>query len=131
MIALVTGSTGFIGSHLCQALCGLDVQVRAFHRANSDTQLIDNLPVKHVIGDLTHPETLLPAMEKVDVVFHTAAVLNSREGKSKLYAVNVAGTRAVLDAALQKVSAGWYIPVLWLPWEYLKKVKRQERNPFY
>lgn len=102
MIALVTGSTGFIGSHLCRELCRQEVQVRAFHRATSNTQLLYDLPVEHVSGDLQKPETLLPALDSVEVVFHAGAVLNSTEGWNKLEMVNVTGTRALLEAALKQ-----------------------------
>jgi dihydroflavonol-4-reductase len=102
MIALVTGSTGFIGAHLCRALCGQGIQVRAFHRPGSSTMLLDGLPVELVAGDLTQPESLLPALENVDVLFHAGALLDGRGGLESLIRVNVAGTRAILDAALQQ-----------------------------
>ncbi len=102
MIALVTGSTGFIGSHLCRELCRQGIQVRAFQRATSNTMLLNDLPVEHFIGDLQNPKTLLPALDNVEVVFHAGAVLNSGEGWNKLAAVNIAGTRALFQAALQQ-----------------------------
>ena len=102
MIALVTGSTGFIGAHLCRALCEQGIQVRAFHRPNSSTMLLDGLPVTHAIGDLTQPETLLPALKNADVLFHAGALLNGRSGLENLIRVNVEGTRTILDAALRQ-----------------------------
>ncbi len=102
MIALVTGSTGFIGANLCRELCNLGIQVRAFHRTNSSTMLLDGLPVEHITGDLTQPESLLPALKDVDVLFHSGAQLNSRGGLESLVQVNVSGTRSLLDAALQQ-----------------------------
>ncbi len=102
MIALVTGSTGFIGAHLCRALCEQGIQVRAFHRPGSSTMLLDGLPVELVAGDLTQPESLLPALENVDVLFHAGALLNGKSGLESLIRVNVEGTRTILDAALQQ-----------------------------
>jgi dihydroflavonol-4-reductase len=102
MIALVTGSTGFIGAHLCRELCEQGIQVRAFHRLGSSTILLDGLPVEDAIGDLRQPESLLPALKNADVLFHAGAMLDGRSGFESLIKVNVDGTRAILDAALQQ-----------------------------
>lgn len=99
MKVLVTGSTGFIGSHLCRALVDLGHHVRAFHRPNSPITLIADLPVEHAVGDITQPDTLSKAMVGIEVVFHAAA----RLGKStprQTYDVTVAGTGKVLSACL-------------------------------
>jgi dihydroflavonol-4-reductase len=98
---LVTGSTGFIGSRLCRLLIEQGYQVRAFHRATSRLQLLEGLPVEHVIGDLTRPETLTEALPGVDYVFHTASMLGGNARPGQMYTVNVEGTRSLLKAALQ------------------------------
>lgn len=100
MKALVTGSTGFLGSALCRALLQAGYQVRAFHRPHSALRLLDGLAVEHAIGDLTRPETLPPAVQGVQVVFHAAAWMGDSD-PNRLYAVTVEGTRALLLAALQ------------------------------
>lgn len=99
MIALVTGSTGFLGGWICRALLDQGWQVRAFRRETSLLQQLDGLPVEHCIGDLTRPETLVPAVRDVDAVFHAAAVLGSNVSIEKRMAVTVAGTRDLLTAA--------------------------------
>ena len=100
MVVLVTGSTGFIGSHLCQALAGEGHTVRAFHRPNSTLRGLEGIAVEHVQGDLTQPETVAAAMQGVDVVFHTAAMMSGgREAAGRMYAITVEGTRAVMNAA--------------------------------
>ena len=99
MRVLVTGSSGFIGSHLCRELANHGHSVCAFHRTNSPLSLIEDLPVDRATGDITQPDTLSNAFEGVDVVFHTAAKL----GKSTpglTYRVTVGGTRNVLKACL-------------------------------
>ncbi len=101
MKILVTGSTGFIGGALCQALVAQGGHsVRAFHRVNSSLRLLEGLPVEHAIGDLTQPATLTAAMEGIEAVFHAAAWMGDSE-PGRLYAVTVEGTRAVLRAARQ------------------------------
>ncbi len=104
MNVLVTGSTGFIGAQLCRALVERGHSVRAFHRANSPQKLLEGLPVEHVIGDLTQPQTLKPALQGVEVLFHAAALLgnvNARDRAARMYAVTVEGTRSLFEAALE------------------------------
>lgn len=101
MKILVTGSTGFLGSHLCRALVECGHAVRAFHRPTSSLQLLADLPVEHVTGDLTQPETLVSAMQGVQVVFHAAALMGGANQPGRAYAVTVEGTRALLAAARQ------------------------------
>ncbi len=104
MKVLVTGSTGFIGAQLCRALLEKGHAVRAFHRANSPLKLLEGLPVEHVIGDLTQPESLKPALQGVEALFHAAALLgnnNTRDRAARMYAVTVEGTRSLYHAALE------------------------------
>lgn len=101
MQILVTGSTGFVGGSLCKELVERGHTVRAFHRESSNLRLLEGLPVEHVIGDLTHPETLQAACKGMEVVFHAAALLGGPEKPGQMYAVTVEGTRAVLQAARQ------------------------------
>ena len=101
MNILVTGASGFIGSHLCRELVARGHTVRAFHRASSNLLLLEDLPVEHAIGDLTQPDTLGAAMESIEVVFHTAAWIGGSEQPGRVYAVTVEGTRSVLQAAWQ------------------------------
>ena len=99
MKVLVTGSNGFIGSHLCQTLLENGHEVRAFHRSSSNLRLLQDLPVEHVIGDLTQPDTIKNAVEGIEAIFHTAALLGPRAEAGAMYAVTVEGTRVLLSAA--------------------------------
>ncbi|RPI85607.1 MAG: NAD-dependent epimerase/dehydratase family protein [Chloroflexi bacterium] len=102
MIALVTGSTGFVGGAICRKLVREGYKVRAFHRESSRTLLLDNLPphsMEHCIGDITRPETLKPALRDVEIVFHAAAQLGKPYIPEKIYTATVQGTRNLLQAA--------------------------------
>ncbi len=99
MKVLVTGSSGFVGAALCRALCAQGHAVSAFHRPTSNLKLLEDLPVSHVLGDLTQPASLESAVEGMDAVFHAGAQLGSAPA-ARMYAVTVEGTRALLQAAL-------------------------------
>jgi len=101
MKVLVTGSTGFIGSHLCRALLALGHTVRAFHRSTSNLRLLEDLPVEHFLGDLTKPDTIRSAVQGMDAVYHIAALLGHRVTGEKMFTITVGGTRVLLQAALR------------------------------
>lgn len=100
MKILVTGSTGFIGGAICRALLEKGHSVRAFHRPASAPRLLEDLPVEHALGDLTQPDSLIAAIQGIEVVFHAAALLGGPGSAGRMYAVTVEGTRTVLNAAL-------------------------------
>jgi dihydroflavonol-4-reductase len=108
--ALVTGATGFIGSHVVAALVAAGAEVRAFDReaplasgAGGDER--DRSPAALgaadvVVGDILDAAALARAMRGCDAVFHLAAVYSFARARAReMEAVNVDGTRAVLDAA--------------------------------
>ncbi len=98
--ALVTGGTGFVGSHVARALVEKGYQVRILRRTTSRLDAVNDLPCEHAIGDVSDPASLRAAMEGVDWVFHVAAVADYwRSDPARIYQVNVDGTRHVLDAA--------------------------------
>jgi dihydroflavonol-4-reductase len=96
---LVTGSTGFVGSHLCRELHAQGYVVRAFHRPTSSLRLLDGLEIEHVLGDLTQPDSIQAAVEGMDYVFHAAAWMGGHDPTGQQYAVTVEGTRNLLSAA--------------------------------
>jgi dihydroflavonol-4-reductase len=98
--ALITGGTGFLGSHVARALVEAGHDVRVLRRAHSPLTLIEQLPVAHALGDVLNVESLDRAMQGCDWVFHVAAVADYwRNNLIKLYLVNVNGTANVLDSA--------------------------------
>ena len=73
MTTLVTGATGFVGSHVARQLVGAGHSVRVLVRHNSNLRLLDGLPVERVEGDLRDASSLDRAMKGVRQVFHVAA----------------------------------------------------------
>ena len=101
MKALVTGASGFIGSHVVTALASGGASVRALdHRRTAPGGLPEG--VEFVNGDVLDPDAVRRAVEGCDAVFHLAAVYSYARGETALMeAVNVRGTTTVLDAAVR------------------------------
>ncbi len=100
MKAFVTGSTGFLGSHVARALLNRGAELRLLVRGSSRLDNIADLNAERVVGDLRDIESLKRGMSGCEIVFHVAAdyrlwAVNGRE----LYDSNVEGTRNILSAA--------------------------------
>ena len=104
MKALVTGSTGFIGSHLTEHLLKKDYSVRCLIRKSSNTGWLNGLSVEFVYGDLFDKQALDDAVSGVDYVFH-AAGLTKAKTKQEYFRANVTGTRNILDSLLRQNNA--------------------------
>jgi dihydroflavonol-4-reductase len=101
---LVTGATGFTGGHLAVTLAARGDEVRALVRPKSRARFeASTLPRKGVIaveGDLLDAGAVQRAANGVDVVYHIAATYREAGQRDSAYrAINVDGTRNVLDAA--------------------------------
>ncbi len=100
MNTLVTGGTGFVGSHVARALVDAGHTVRVLHRTTSKLNALDGLDYEPAIGDILDETALEAACDGIDWVFHVAAVSDYwRADKERLFAANVEGTRRVLLAA--------------------------------
>ena len=99
---LLTGATGFVGSHVAAALVARGDTVRTLARAGSDTAFIESLGVTVVRGDLSDAEAIKRAVEGCDVVVHCAAKVGDWGHVDGYRAVNVEGLRNLLDATLGK-----------------------------
>jgi nucleoside-diphosphate-sugar epimerase len=96
---LVTGATGFIGSHLTERLLSMGTRVRIMVRSAAKAAHLAALGAEVVHGDLTHPETLGPACAGCGIVYHCAAWLGSPYRQDIAWQVNVAGTAAMASAS--------------------------------
>jgi len=110
---LVTGASGFIGSHLTERLVRLGSKVRAFVRYNSRDLLglLKYLP-KDIIkeidifqGDIRDPFAIKKAMSGQEVVFHLAALIAipySYRAPHSYIETNIIGTLNLMEASLEK-----------------------------
>jgi dihydroflavonol-4-reductase len=100
MTAVVTGASGHVGANLVRILLARGERVRALmHR---DRRGLEGLDVEAISADVCDPASLLPALCGADVVYHAAghvSILPSE--REALEAVNVCGTRNVVDACLR------------------------------
>jgi dihydroflavonol-4-reductase len=97
---LVTGASGFLGSHVTRQLVARGDNVRVLLRASSNNRAIADLPLEYVTGDLRDSASLARALEGVARVFHVAADYRLwAKRKQDIYDSNVGGTKNLLDAA--------------------------------
>src|ERR1035441_8797215 len=94
MRVFLTGSTGFVGSHVARAYAAAGAELRLLTRSTSKLAAIEGMASEIVVGDLRRPEALRTALRGCEVLVHVAAdyrlwVRNPQE----MYAANVDGTR--------------------------------------
>ena len=111
---LVTGATGFIGSHLVRALNRLGARVHGLARRATPATRVEAGPVVWHAGDLTDAQSLTRAIEDAapEVVFHLAAAGTTydQQDADRIYRVNVAGTwnlwQSIASSSCRLVMAG-------------------------
>ena len=94
---LVTGGTGFIGSHFIDALVEQGVRPRVLVRGTSDPSRLSAPNIDLITGSLEDSDSLARAVSGVEVVIHIAAITKASTQKEYLSA-NAAGTQALVNA---------------------------------
>jgi dihydroflavonol-4-reductase len=100
MNVLITGATGFIGSHLADHLHAKGYTLRALVRASSSNRYIKHLPVDYVTADFNDPDSLRDAVSGVDYIYHVAGLTAARD-REEFFRGNQIATRNLLDATLK------------------------------
>src|SRR5687767_1792322 len=98
MKVLVTGATGFVGSHLVEALRRRGDQVTALARSAAKAEALTKLGVEVIRGDLDDATALGHAAEGQDVVYHVAGAVAAHD-EIEFIRCNVQGTINCLNAA--------------------------------
>lgn len=96
MKVLVTGASGFLGSHIAEAFADAGHEVRTLLRTTSSRAFLQ-FPHQEVTGDVTQPDTLPAAVADVDVVVHAAGLIKARS-EAEFASVNEHGTTHLLRA---------------------------------
>ncbi len=99
MKALVTGATGFIGSHLTAALLREGFEVTCLVRKSSNARYLEGLDVSLLTGDCSDYESL-PGMGGFDYVFHLAGLTKARS-EQEAFLVNDKGTENLVKAVIR------------------------------
>ncbi|WP_322819447.1 NAD-dependent epimerase/dehydratase family protein [Tepidiforma sp.] len=97
---LITGGTGFLGSHIARRLIDENIHPVLFDIVPlppDDADIADR--VTYIHGDVQDRQAIRRALQGVEIVIHAAAALPIQVSKRKIYATNVRGTRYVLHEA--------------------------------
>ena len=102
MKVLLTGATGFVGSHILDELCAKGISTAVLLRRSSNLRFIENhLPQMEVhFGSVTEPESLRPALANVSHVIHCAGCTKAVR-REEFFEVNGTGTRNLVEAVNQ------------------------------
>lgn len=109
--AFVTGATGFIGQYLVKELVDRGWQVTALVRTRAGEKKIAHLDLRTVYGDLTKPFSYRIPIDTTHI-FHLAAIIShDQKWENKIFAVNLDGTRDLLNKAAKLKNLEQFIHV--------------------
>jgi nucleoside-diphosphate-sugar epimerase len=99
MLVLITGASGFIGSHLAEELHKKGYKLRCLVRKTSNLVWINHLPIEYVYGDLFDEGALRQSVTGADYIYHVAGTTKSRT-REGYFRGNHLGTKNLLDAVI-------------------------------
>jgi dihydroflavonol-4-reductase len=98
---LVTGGSGFLGSHLVRALAARGDELRLLLRRGSSVDHLSDLEFERARGNVLDRSKVRAAMVGVERVFHLAGTTSMRpQDRDRVFELNISGTRIVLEEAL-------------------------------
>jgi dihydroflavonol-4-reductase len=97
---LVTGATGFVGSHLVDALVARERAVRCLVRRTSNLKYLKHPQLEFTYGGVDGETDWDEALKDVDTIYHVAGLTFARRAKD-YFTVNHQGTEAILAGALK------------------------------
>lgn len=100
MKALVTGATGFVGSHLADKLSDEGFEIRCTVRKNSNLQWLENKGYELIVASLNDKDVLKEAVKDVDNVFHVAGLTFAKNEDEFMHG-NRDGTKNLIEAVYE------------------------------
>ena len=102
MAILVTGATGFLGSHVARKLVERGERVRILLRKTSRTSNIEDIDAERFYGDILDIDSLRQALKGCDTLYHVAGIVSSKKSDyGRMEEINVKGTFNVFSSALE------------------------------
>lgn len=132
MRVLITGASGFIGSHLAGRCRQEGQQVRALVRkGNAAIPSLQEQGITVIEGDIRDAAVVLRAAEGCDIIVHAAAVASDWGEPQDFIDINIGGTRNVAEAALQnRVGRLVYLSSIEV-FDHVKSERIDEQTPFH
>ncbi|HUF54514.1 MAG TPA: NAD(P)-dependent oxidoreductase [Dehalococcoidia bacterium] len=96
MKVLITGASGFLGSHIAEQFAAAGHEIRLLLRPTSNRRFL-TFPFDEAIGDVTDLDSLAPAVAGVDAVVHPAGLIKARD-EAEFRSVNETGTETLIRA---------------------------------
>lgn len=97
---LITGASGFLGSHIARALVARGDELRVFARRSSDLSPIEGVEFDRATGDICDRRAVRRALDGVARVFHVAGRTSLRAAdRDAVFASNLRGARIVFEEA--------------------------------
>ncbi len=133
MKTLVTGGTGFIGSHLIEKLCSKNIEVKCMAKDYLNSDQFKKLNVEFINGDLSNgklPENLL---EDVDNIYHVAGVTHAKS-KIDFYNGNYIATKNLIESCIHnnpKIKRFIYVSSLTAVGPSINGAKVNESTPYH
>jgi nucleoside-diphosphate-sugar epimerase len=111
-LVLITGATGFLGSHITEVLVSQGYQVRCTMRHSSSTKWLGHLNIEKVTVDFKDDSSLQKACQGVDIVIHNAGITRAKSHEA-FFEVNTNATERLAKVAIAaKVSRFIFISSL-------------------
>ncbi|MBI4833552.1 MAG: NAD-dependent epimerase/dehydratase family protein [Planctomycetes bacterium] len=100
MKVLVTGGTGFVGSHLAETLLKQGDEVFCLVRKQSNLRWLSNLKVNYIYGEMADKDSLIEAVKSKDIIYNVAGVIKS-PNRAEYEKGNYIATKNLIEATFQ------------------------------
>lgn len=95
---LVTGVPGWLGNRLVEVMCQQGKEVTCLVLKGMKTDNLEKFGAKIIYGNVTEPDTLLPATKGMDKVIHAVGIIHPKRARD-FYNLNTTGTKNMLEAS--------------------------------